>query len=324
MGWYVLLGGIYRWWISNTYSTYKSFISTWRCFFFCSALLEHYILSFEGETTCSVFFSQPKQSTIENSGKVKLLIQDPEDFDGTRSKFTRFLTRLALMFSSDPARYNNDAAKIAYAASYLTGSAADWFEPHLNKTMMHMPPRRESCGHWSKAIETVLPTMPSSRPTLPPSGTTIVPKNRSSRREPTKGSKTPSVTKSPCRTILTSCFCCEYCFYSVVSSVNFVRPSSDLPVVSSPCFFFPPTFFLPSPSLPSLLVFSFSFSHLLSFTVLYFSLPLTGILSQSLSLSLDHLSSLKQALLSLLPCRNIFISFRYTLYDNLYLATSYD
>ena len=61
-------------------------------------------------------------------------IQDPKDFDGTRSKFTRFMTRLALVFSSDPARYNNDAAKIAYAASYLTGSASDWFEPHLDKT----------------------------------------------------------------------------------------------------------------------------------------------------------------------------------------------
>ena len=61
-------------------------------------------------------------------------IQDPENFDGTRSKFTHFLTRLALICALDPNRYNHDAAKIAYAASYLTGSAADWFEPHLDKT----------------------------------------------------------------------------------------------------------------------------------------------------------------------------------------------
>ena len=61
-------------------------------------------------------------------------VQDPEDFNGTRSKFTRFMTRLALVFASDPTRYNNDAAKIAYAASYLTGSASDWFESHLDKT----------------------------------------------------------------------------------------------------------------------------------------------------------------------------------------------
>jgi len=44
------------------------------------------------------------------------------------------MTRLALVFSSDSTRYATDVAKIAYAASFLTGSAADWFEPHLNKT----------------------------------------------------------------------------------------------------------------------------------------------------------------------------------------------
>jgi len=43
------------------------------------------------------------------------------------------MTKLALVFSSDPTRYATDAAKISYAASYLSGSAADWFEPHLNK-----------------------------------------------------------------------------------------------------------------------------------------------------------------------------------------------
>ncbi len=60
-------------------------------------------------------------------------IHEPENFNGTRANFTRFMTRLSLVFSSDPSRYQQDAAKIAYAASYLTGSAADWFEPHLNK-----------------------------------------------------------------------------------------------------------------------------------------------------------------------------------------------
>jgi len=43
------------------------------------------------------------------------------------------MTKLALVFSSDPTRYATDGAKISYATSYLSGSAADWFEPHLNK-----------------------------------------------------------------------------------------------------------------------------------------------------------------------------------------------
>jgi len=44
------------------------------------------------------------------------------------------MIRLALVFSSDSIRYATDIAKIAYAASFLIGSAADWFEPYLNKT----------------------------------------------------------------------------------------------------------------------------------------------------------------------------------------------
>lgn len=65
-------------------------------------------------------------------------LHEPEDFDGTRAKFTKFMTKLALVFSSDPARYSSDLAKISYAASYLSGSAADWFEPHLNKATGHI------------------------------------------------------------------------------------------------------------------------------------------------------------------------------------------
>jgi len=61
-------------------------------------------------------------------------INEPESFDGTRSKFSKFMTRLALIFSSDSTRYTTNAAKIAYATSFLTSSATDWFEPHLNKT----------------------------------------------------------------------------------------------------------------------------------------------------------------------------------------------
>jgi len=60
-------------------------------------------------------------------------LHEPEDFDGTRAKFFKVMTKLALVFSSNPSRYTTDTAKISYAASYLSGSAADWFEPHLNK-----------------------------------------------------------------------------------------------------------------------------------------------------------------------------------------------
>ena len=61
-------------------------------------------------------------------------INQPKSFDGTHSKFSKFITRLVLVFSSDSTRYATNTAKIAYATSFLTSSAADWFELHLNKT----------------------------------------------------------------------------------------------------------------------------------------------------------------------------------------------
>ena len=45
--------------------------------------------------------------------------------------------QLNLIFNSDPDRYteaNADNAKIAYAASYLSGSAKEWFQLHVNQT----------------------------------------------------------------------------------------------------------------------------------------------------------------------------------------------
>ena len=41
------------------------------------------------------------------------------------------------MINLDPDRYtgtNADNAKIHYAASYLWGSAKEWFQPHVNET----------------------------------------------------------------------------------------------------------------------------------------------------------------------------------------------
>jgi len=52
-------------------------------------------------------------------------LHEPENFDGTRVKFSKFMTKLAPVFSSDPACYFTDTAKIAYAVSYLSSSAAD-------------------------------------------------------------------------------------------------------------------------------------------------------------------------------------------------------
>ena len=64
-------------------------------------------------------------------------LNPPKPFDGTRSEYKTFIMQLNLIFNSDPDRYtgpNADNAKIAYAASYLSGSAKEWFQPHVNET----------------------------------------------------------------------------------------------------------------------------------------------------------------------------------------------
>src|SRR5258705_7252985 len=59
-------------------------------------------------------------------------IREPEPLDGTRSKYKSYITQLHLVFNSDPTRYSTEPSKVAYAASYLAGSAKDWFQPHIN------------------------------------------------------------------------------------------------------------------------------------------------------------------------------------------------
>ena len=52
---------------------------------------------------------------------------------GERLEFNNFIMQLNLIFNSDPTRYNTDAVRIAYAASYLSGSAYKWFLPHVDQ-----------------------------------------------------------------------------------------------------------------------------------------------------------------------------------------------
>ena len=64
-------------------------------------------------------------------------LNPPILFNGTRSEYKSFIIQLNLMFNSEPDRYtgnNAENAKIAYAASFLSGSAKEWFQPHVNET----------------------------------------------------------------------------------------------------------------------------------------------------------------------------------------------
>ena len=59
-------------------------------------------------------------------------LNPPKYFNGESSEYGNFIMQLSLIFGSDPTRYNTDLAKIAYAASFLSGSAKEWFRPQVH------------------------------------------------------------------------------------------------------------------------------------------------------------------------------------------------
>ena len=72
----------------------------------------------------------PRTQDHDHTPRPKLA--PPKIFHGNQSEFTNFLIQLTLIFQTDPDRYSTDAAKIAFAASYLDGSAKEWFKPHVD------------------------------------------------------------------------------------------------------------------------------------------------------------------------------------------------
>ena len=75
---------------------------------------------------------QTNQPPVERSSTAPKL-NPPKPFTGERSEFNNLIMQLNLIFNSDPARYTTDAARISYAASYLSGSAQKWFLPHVDQ-----------------------------------------------------------------------------------------------------------------------------------------------------------------------------------------------
>ena len=73
----------------------------------------------------------------------------PKVFTGNRAEFTNFLMQLTLIFKTDQARYSTHEAKIAYAASYLHGSAKEWFHPHVDLLTGNTP----AFATWESFVE---------------------------------------------------------------------------------------------------------------------------------------------------------------------------
>jgi hypothetical protein len=60
-------------------------------------------------------------------------VRPPEPFDGTRSKLRYFLTKLDAYIHVNRTKFTNDASKVLYASTCLSGAAYKWFEPFLKE-----------------------------------------------------------------------------------------------------------------------------------------------------------------------------------------------
>lgn len=59
----------------------------------------------------------------------KMKVSDPDKYDGSRNKYDTYVMQLNLKYSSQTELFTTLQAKLTYAGSYLTGNAAEWFEP---------------------------------------------------------------------------------------------------------------------------------------------------------------------------------------------------
>ncbi|KAF7139709.1 hypothetical protein CNMCM5793_007503 [Aspergillus hiratsukae] len=64
-------------------------------------------------------------------------IRPPEPFNGTRSKLRAFLTQLDMYIQMNREKLVNEADKVLFATTYLTGPAFDWFEPFVRDYQEH-------------------------------------------------------------------------------------------------------------------------------------------------------------------------------------------
>ena len=59
----------------------------------------------------------------------------PDKFDGSKADHLRpFLSQLNIVFLNHPKRFSTDRSKVLFAGSFLTGTAADWFEPIIDES----------------------------------------------------------------------------------------------------------------------------------------------------------------------------------------------
>lgn len=69
--------------------------------------------------------------------KQPIKIGTPETFTGERTKLQVWLTQIELYIMVNEDKFDNEAAKVVFAASYMWGAAFEWFSTYLQDYIEH-------------------------------------------------------------------------------------------------------------------------------------------------------------------------------------------
>ena len=97
--------------------------------------------------------SQSQYQPTYPSHDVKNLGNKPEEFNGDRSKVYSFLTQIRMYTSLQPRTFQDDSQKVLFAASYLRGTAFNWWEPYFNKPKRDQPVWIHDFSEFSRKLE---------------------------------------------------------------------------------------------------------------------------------------------------------------------------
>lgn len=91
-------------------------------------------------------------------------------FTGNRYKLNAFLVQVKMAFDLDKDKFDHDAAKTTYAASYLRGGAFNWFEPYVSEWLNKKRESSEATkrffrefSHFENQLRTIYGTVDEAR-----------------------------------------------------------------------------------------------------------------------------------------------------------------
>lgn len=77
----------------------------------------------------------------------------PEEFSGEQSKVYSFLTQVRMYTALQPRQIASDTTKVLFAASYLRGTAFNWFKPYFNLDSIDRPTWLDNFNEFSVNLQ---------------------------------------------------------------------------------------------------------------------------------------------------------------------------